>query len=274
MFPEESESWHGIDHSLFPLSHTQAHRCSLCCASFTDRHTSIRGELGQRVQAAVCMCQHMNKYVFGLFIRQKEKKKARDGKNRFVRKCVCIRVCFFHQWKLDHISFSSCIMTAWAGNRNNRYCICVCAAGRLRIVALCQFWQCRGWLQRTAKSEIRDTTLCIRLGPSEKTDRGIQSEWKRPQDQRHPAKVWPCRVRLGRSAHGVWMRRWMAGSSLTEAGVMPYCARLNPQGGTVARVVLRFPGTRQTRKHAIIYSHITHLQISLMQANTHSCLLM
>lgn len=106
MFPEESESWHGIDHSLFPLSHTQAHHCSLCCASFTDRHTSIRGELGQRVLAAMFMCERMHEYVLEFLIRQREKEKARDSRNFFVRKCVYVYICVFSltdgNWTISH----------------------------------------------------------------------------------------------------------------------------------------------------------------------------
>lgn len=55
----------------------------------------------------------------------------------------------------------------------------------------------------------------------------------------------------------------MAGSSLTEAGTTTFCARWNPQGGTAAKVGLSFPGTRQTKIHAIIYSHTADLQMSL-----------
>lgn len=41
-------------------------------------------------------------------------------------------------------------------------CVCVCGAGRQRIGQLYQSWQCRRWLQHSAKSVLRDTTLCIR----------------------------------------------------------------------------------------------------------------
>lgn len=45
--------------------------------------------------------------------------------NIYLSMSVCVA---FNPWKLDYISFSSCIMTAEPGNRNNRYCSSVRAS--------------------------------------------------------------------------------------------------------------------------------------------------
>lgn len=108
VFPEESESWRGIDHSLFPLSHTQAHRCSLCCASFTDRHTSIRGELGQRVLAAMFVCDCVHEFVFLSHKDRKRKGKQRDTRNYIVWNCAYVYICLCvlsltnGKWTISH----------------------------------------------------------------------------------------------------------------------------------------------------------------------------
>lgn len=134
VFPEESESWRGIDRSLFALSsHIQAHCCSLCCASFTDRHTSIRVELGQRVRLVfVFAC--VDKYVRACLHQTETEKEDNEKKKRQqglywvqVDVSTCVFVCdAFDRWKMDQISFNSCIMSAQPGNRNNRYSIHVC----------------------------------------------------------------------------------------------------------------------------------------------------
>ena len=123
MFPEESVSWRGIERSLFPVSHTLAHRCSLCGASFTDRRTSIRVELGQRVLSVTLVLECLHAKVRVCFRDAHKKEKLHEW--TYCEMCVFVCVVL-DRWKLDHISFSSCIMTAWPGNRNNRYCIYVC----------------------------------------------------------------------------------------------------------------------------------------------------
>lgn len=96
MFPEEFESWRGIDRSLFALSsHIQAHCCSLCCASFTDRHTSIRVELGQRVRLVfVFACVDKNVRAC---LHQTETEKEDNEKKKIARIILgtsgCIYMC-------------------------------------------------------------------------------------------------------------------------------------------------------------------------------------
>lgn len=144
MFPEESESWRGIDRSLFALSaHTQAHRCSLCCASFTDRHTSIRGELGQRVRSVFAFAC-VDKYVRAC-LHQTETEKEDSEKKKIARiilgtsGCIYMCVCVWCIWpmengpyliqqlcndskgrKQEQLLFYSCV----------RVCMCVWLGGR------------------------------------------------------------------------------------------------------------------------------------------------
>lgn len=113
MFPEESESWRGIDRSLFALSsHIQAHCCSLCCASFTDRHTSIRVELGQRVRLVfVFAC--VDKYVRACLHqteteKEDNEKKKKDSKDytgykwMYLHVCLCVMHLTDGKWTRSH----------------------------------------------------------------------------------------------------------------------------------------------------------------------------
>lgn len=59
----------------------------------------------------------------------------------------------------------------------------VCVVGWQRIAQLCQLWHWRRWLQQTAQSVIRETTLCInteRVCKREKRDRGLHRQWNGP----------------------------------------------------------------------------------------------
>lgn len=170
---------------------------------------------------------------------------------------------------MDDISFSSCKMTAWAGNKYNNDCsyvcaavqqyLCVCVQGRQWIADWCLFWQRRSWLQQTTKTVIRRKQPIVPGSDRERTGRSLWSE--RGQAG---SKAWQCcvQVRVCLNEETVpWQRQ--AQHRMVQDGAHP--------GGTGAKVVLSFPGTRQTKIHTTIHSHKETWKCHW--ANTHWCLL-